>query len=206
VAPSSGDVYRAYGIFKGSDEGPVQPGLLTESSPLRTKLLPYRTAETQKSALEYYYDKILAERALSADERLPATLLRLPKVYGPEDNANLATVYGFRDHPEWRWTHGYVENVAQAIVHAIVDERAAGRTYNVGEQTTPTVSERLGYLPSKPAAPLLAHSSNFSQDIAYDTSLIRNELGYREEVSERDAMIRTVSAAIEAEGAGHEDR
>ncbi|NIM98090.1 MAG: NAD-dependent dehydratase, partial [candidate division Zixibacteria bacterium] len=34
----------------------------------------------------------------------------------------------------WRWTKGYVENVAAAIVPAVVEERATGRIYNVGEQ------------------------------------------------------------------------
>jgi uncharacterized protein YbjT (DUF2867 family) len=33
----------------------------------------------------------------------------------------------------WRWTHGYVEDVAAAVALAVMDERAAGRTYNVGE-------------------------------------------------------------------------
>jgi nucleoside-diphosphate-sugar epimerase len=75
VAASSGDVYRAYGIFKGCEDGRVERELLTESSTLRTKLFPYRTAQTPKDACEYHYDKILAERALSADSRLPATIL-----------------------------------------------------------------------------------------------------------------------------------
>ncbi len=33
----------------------------------------------------------------------------------------------------WRWTHGYVEDVAAAVALAVMDERAAGRTYNLGE-------------------------------------------------------------------------
>jgi len=197
VAPSSGDVYRAYGVFTGFEDAPLQPGLLGESSPLRSKLYPYRTPDTPRDALEYLYDKILVESALSSDTRLPATILRLPKVYGPEDNANLATVYGFRDHPSWRWTHGYVDNVAQAIAQAIMDERACGCTYNVGEEQTPTVGQRLEYLPEDHSSvPAREHAGNFAQDIAYDTSLIRRHLGYHEEVSERAAMIETVRASI----------
>ena len=188
VAVSSGDVYRAYGVFKGIEDGPLEPIPLRESSPFRSRLYPYRTNDTQPETLEYYYDKILVERTIAADARLPTTVLRLPKVFGADDNANLATVYGFRAHPQWRWTHGFVENVAQAIALAVESEAASGRTYNVGEETTPTIAERLQYLPAKPDAPLLNQVANFSQDIVYDTSAIRRELSYFEETPERDAM------------------
>src|SRR2546423_1312455 len=39
---SSGDVYRAYGRFTGLEPGEPESGLLTEASPLRTVLYPYR--------------------------------------------------------------------------------------------------------------------------------------------------------------------
>jgi nucleoside-diphosphate-sugar epimerase len=196
VVASSGDVYRAYGVFMGSETGEVEPMPLSESSALRSTLYPYRTAATPADALEYVYDKIVVERELAADPRLPATILRLPKVYGPEDNATLATVYGFRHHPNWRWTHGYVENVAAAIALAVVDERASGRIYNVGEEHTPTVAERLASLPPNPAVPLFKQEANFAQDIAYDTGAIRSELGYREAVAERDAMGEMAASAL----------
>jgi nucleoside-diphosphate-sugar epimerase len=188
VVLSSGDVYRAYGIFKGTEEGNLEPMPLSESAPLRSRLYPYRTSDTPPDALEYYYDKILVERTIAADARLPATVLRLPKVYGAGDNADLATVYGFRAHPHWRWTHGFVDNVAQAIALTIENEVASGRIYNVGEKTTPTIAERLRYLPEKPDAPLFDQPANFSQDIVYDTNALRRELSYREGIAERDAM------------------
>lgn len=31
-------------------------------------------------------------------------VLRLPKLYGPGENSDLVTVYGFRRQPQWRWT------------------------------------------------------------------------------------------------------
>jgi nucleoside-diphosphate-sugar epimerase len=189
VVLSSGDVYRAYGIFRRLEAGLPEPVPLHESSPLRSRLYPYRSADTPPNALEFYYDKVLVERTIAVDARLPATILRLPKVYGPGDrNADLSTVYDFRAHPQWRWTHGFVENVAQAIVLAIESEAAAGRIYNVGEETTPTIAERLRYLPARPDTPLPAQTENFAQDIVYDTGAIRSELGYREEIPERDAM------------------
>ena len=88
VVLSSGGVYRAYGIFKGIEEGPLEPMPLRESSPLRSRLYPYRTRETSSTDLEYDYDKGLAEQSIAADVRLPATILRLPKLYGPGDNAD----------------------------------------------------------------------------------------------------------------------
>ena len=111
VMVSSGDVYRAYGHFSKLEPGPRVPVPLGEGSSLRTVLHPYRTPETPSESLEYFYDKILAEREISSSDWLPATILRLPKLYGAGDNADLATVYGFRSHPQWRWTHGYVENL-----------------------------------------------------------------------------------------------
>lgn len=188
IVPSSGDVYKAYGIFKRIEDGPPVPTPLTEDSNLRTVRYPYRQEDTPPDALEYHYDKILVEAAAGSRPDLPATILRLPKVYGPEDNTELMTVYGFRDHPSWRWTHGHVENVAHAITLAITDDRATGRIYNVGEQSTPTIGERLEQLPRRADVPLLSADLNFAQDIAYDTSRIRLELGYQEVIEEAGAM------------------
>ena len=193
VMLSSGDVYRAYGRFRGVEPGPLEPVPLREMSPLRSVTHPYRTAETLHDALEYDYDKVLAEREIAASASMPATILRLPKVYGPGDNADLATVYGFRNHPMWRWTHGHVENVAAGIALAVMDERAKGRIYNLGEEETPTVAERLAYLPPRPQAATLDLAVNFNQDIAYDTSRIRAELGFAEVIPEREGSIQVVS-------------
>jgi nucleoside-diphosphate-sugar epimerase len=194
VAISSGDVYRAYGVFTGIEPGPVASGLLTEGAPLRSVLYPYRAKAKSPGDLEFHYEKILMERVLMSQTGLPATILRLPKVYGPGGNADLATVYGFADHPGWRWTHGYVENVAHAIVLAALNERAAGRIYNVGEAYTPTVAERLAHLPPSDVPRSQDPSLNFEQDIAYDTSRIRADLGYDEPVGYEEGLRRTFAA------------
>jgi nucleoside-diphosphate-sugar epimerase len=192
---SSGDVYLAYGRFTGTEPGPVLPGLLAEDSPLRTMLYPYRDAAKPVDDIANTYDKVLVERIAASDGELPATILRLPKVYGHESNSDLATVYAFRDHPQWRWTHGYVENVAAAIVLAAVHPAAAGRIYNVGEERTPTVVERLAKLPPSEVPVNADPKFNFDQDIAYDTTRIRTELGYGEVVPEDLAMMNVLSAA-----------
>lgn len=197
VALSSGDVYRAYGRFIKFEPGPVESGLLSEDSPLRTKFFPYRKEATPPDSLHYRYEKILVERAFLSDPGTPGTVLRLPKVYGPGGNQDLATIYGNSLHPHWRWTHGFVENVAAAITLAATHPRAAGRVYNVGEQYTPTIAERLVRLPPSTLGPDPERDSHFdfAHDLAYDTSRIRSELNYREIVSDEEGLLRTVQAA-----------
>jgi nucleoside-diphosphate-sugar epimerase len=136
VALSSGDVYRAYGRFTGMEVGPIDNTPLTESAPVRSTLYPYRAQARSPDDWLYSYEKILVERVVLKDSGLPGVVLRLPKVYGPGERDDLATMYSFRHRPNWRWTHGYVENVAQAIVLAALHPAATG-IYNVGERTRP---------------------------------------------------------------------
>jgi nucleoside-diphosphate-sugar epimerase len=192
VVLSSGDVYRAYGRFLGTEPGPIEPTPMTEEAPLRERLFPYRESAPSSADPQYWYDKILVERAVLSRSELPGTVLRLPKVYGPQENADLATVYGFRHQPQWRWTHGYVENVAKAIALAVSDPRAANNIFNVGEAHTPTMFERLNYLPHRHLALASENGKNFAQDIVYDTSKIRRELGFIEQIDEIDAMTECV--------------
>lgn len=102
LALSSGDVYRAYGRFTGIDPGEVEPGPLTEDSPLRAVLFPYRTKARSPDELSYYYEKILVEKEVLGNRQIAGTILRLPKVYGAEQNADLATVYAYRNSPAGR--------------------------------------------------------------------------------------------------------
>jgi nucleoside-diphosphate-sugar epimerase len=194
---SSGDVYRAYGRIIGieppaKDPGQSESGLLNEDSPLRTVLYPYRKPATAPNDLGYYYEKILVEKAAFADPATPSVVLRLPKVYGPESNRDLATVYRYRHLGSWRWTHGYVENVAEAIVLAATHPAAVRRTYNVGEEHTPTVEGRLKSLPPSGLTPDDSQHFAVLQDIAYDTSRIRSELGYRERIAYEEGIRRTL--------------
>lgn len=169
--------------------------LLSEEAPLRTILFPYRAQAPSQETLQYWYEKILAERAVLSEPRLAGTVLRLPKVYGPGGNENLATIYRYRNHPGWHWTHGFVENVAAAIVLAATHTLAGSRVYNIGEAYTPTVAERLERLPPSTLDPDLSSQFDFTQNIAYDTSRIRAELGYREIVSEEEGFTRTLRAS-----------
>jgi len=192
---SSGDVYRAYGRFTQHEPGPIEPGPLTEDSPVRTLLYPYRERASSQDHLEYYYDKLLVEQAALADEQAPSVVLRLPKVYGQGDNADLATVCRYRHHPQWRWTHGYVENVSAAILLAVTCPAVPSRIYNVGEEHTPTVAERLADLPPSKVPLDTEDHFNFEQDIVYDTSRIRRELSHSEPVPYLEGLRRTLLGA-----------
>ena len=230
VAVSSGDVYRAYGILQRLEEGPVDESPLREETPLRSVLYPYRDAPGIPEHLRGRgYEKIEVERVVLADPDLPGTILRLPAVYGPGDpqgrfsqtisdlDAGVPVVLG-DSYARWRWTHGYVENVADAIVLAVIRERARGRVYNVGEDPTPTVADRIRELAcaALPVVQALASGSRghadsvvvrpdaeappgppgrprLDQPLVYDTSRIRAELDWAEAVSRDEAWRRTLA-------------
>ena len=212
VAISSEDVYRAYDRVTGRDPGPPDPVPLGEDAPLRDKLYPY-----EREGVEGY-EKILVERVVTSHPDLPGTVLRLPAVYGPGDEQHRLYPYLKRTDDRrptipleeemagWRWTHGYVEDVAAAVALAVMDDRAAGCTYNVGEAAPPSWGEWVreigraagwagevlevpeGSLPNDPMAGL-----DTDQQLVVDTSRIRQELGYRETTSREEAVRRTVS-------------
>ncbi len=212
VAISSEDVYRAYDIVRGLVRGPPDPVPLSEDAPLRERLYPYEREGVEE------YEKILVERVVMGDPDLSGTVLRLPAVYGPGDYMHRLFDYVKRmddgrpaillaeSMANWRWTHGYVEDVASAIVLAVADERAAGRVYNVGEAEPLPWAEWVrgigraagwdGEVVTVPEYRLPQHLDwglNTEQQWFVDTSRIRRELGYEEEVSREEALGRTVA-------------
>ena len=192
VAISSGDVYRVYGQLHGTEPWDGrQPPPLDEDCPLRTKLYPYTRSTPSPWGMLVDYEKILVERALP-----DAVILRLPKVYGPGDrNRTFAREIAEREArideglARWRWTHGFVDDVAAAIALAARHPRAAGRIYNVGECETPTVSERLARFGVRVT---IEPGGAPRPDLVMDTRRIRDELGFVE--ISPDPQARTVSA------------
>jgi len=217
VAISSCDVYRAYGKLHLAEAGPPDPIPLNEDAPLRESRYPYRDRKDLPVDTTFY-DKILVEQALMAQCELPVTILRYSAVYGPHDpyrrfqgwlNQMVAgdEIRLAADYASWRWTHGYVEDVATAAVLAATHERAAGRIYNVGAPDSTTTAEAIEELgraagwkgrvvaapPSEIAADQLSpHPHDFSHHLAIDTSRIRAELGYREIVPREEGLRRTI--------------
>jgi nucleoside-diphosphate-sugar epimerase len=216
IAISSQDVYRAYGRLIGIEPGPIEPIPLTEESSLRQELYPYRERVDPSHRL-YHYDKILAERVFLGNPTLPGTILRYPMVYGPGDPQHRLFPYLKRMEDErpailmdqgmaaWRWTRGYAENVAAAVVLAVTDERAMGRIYNVGEEQPLSEAEwvraigaAVGWkgevvvVPKERMPDHLVVDMNTAQPLVVDTTRIRAELGYAEPVSKGEGLRRTV--------------
>lgn len=195
VVVSSCDVYRAYGRLMKTEPGPPEPVPLTEQAALRDVLYPYRGMEAQIGAYAHDYDKILVEQAVQRAVDLDWTILRLPKVYGIEDNGDLATVYGFAAVPDWRWTHGHVENVAAAIKAAALHPHARNAIFNVGEAHTPTMGERLARLPPRSGATAEPPAFDYRQSLVLDTAAIRAALNEMDVVDEKTAMLELLRQA-----------
>lgn len=184
------------------------------------------------------YDKIPAERVFLATPDLPCNIVRLPMVYGPGDPDGRIAPYLRRmiDGRRmillqerialWRNSRAYVDNVAAAIARVVL-AGVPGRVYNVSEPEDFTEAEWIqgiaghvgwrGTIVQVPdGSPVgrlgfdeFSSSANFTQHLRLDSSRIRGELGYREIVPARDALRRTVDAAMHALPAldyGAEDR
>lgn len=213
VAVSSCDVYRAFGKVNGIETGPIEEGLLTEDSPLCEKRYPFRDRIDGRED----YDKVLVEKVVMNHPELPGSVIRLPMVYGPGDYQHRPYPYlqqmldGRRtilleeEFSEWRWTRGYVEDIAHAISLVTTDKRASGRVYHVGEDAFLTMKEWIvriaqavgwkGEIVTMPARELpefMRIQIDSRQHILLDTSRIRSELGYRELCSADEAMRRTI--------------
>lgn len=222
VVISSQDVYRAFGHVNGIETGTPDATPLTEDAPLRGRLYPYRgeqpRAKDDPTRWMDEYDKILVERVVMTEPALPCAVIRLPAVYGPHDRQRRFRQWLKRmddgrpailmDAAEarWRWTYGYVEDMAHAIVLAALDSRSAGRIYNVGERDTLSLEERAravaeaaGWQGRIVLAPpgALPERQRFGvateQDVVSDSARIRTELGYTEITPIAETYARAVA-------------
>jgi nucleoside-diphosphate-sugar epimerase len=222
VAITSMDVYRAAGVLHGLEPGPLQSLPLREDSELRTVLQTYPAAQikTLQSVfgwLDDEYDKIPVERTVLGDAELPATVLRLPMIYGPGDRLHRffpvlkrmddgRRAIALSDRvAQWRGPRGYVENVSAAIALATTTRAATGRVYNVGEaqsfselEWARMIADAAGWhgefriLPDEETPAHLRRPGNFEQHWVPDTTRIRAELGYREPIARDEAIRRTI--------------
>jgi nucleoside-diphosphate-sugar epimerase len=221
VVLSSQDVYRAYGILLGIETGPLQPVPINEDSDLRTHLRPYGPEHLKRmqgifSWVDDEYDKIEVERVVTSDPDLPATVLRLPMVYGPGDplhrlypvvkriDDNRPAILLEDGLARMGLPRGYVENVAAAIVLAATSDQASGKTYNVAEpglselEWTRQIGEVVGWngeviALSRDETPAhLRQPYNMAQDWTVSGDRIRTELGFTEPVVIPEALRRTI--------------
>ena len=221
VAISSGDVYRAMAVVHRLESGPLEPVPMTEDSALRTHSQTYspETLARARSAFpwidEEYY-KVQVEKVISSDPELPATILRLPMVYGPGDplhrlypvvkriSDKRPVILHEQTFAESVPCRGYVENVAHAIALATTSHGSAGRVYNVVDphpyteaEWTTKIGNALGWhgrvvaISRHQAPPHLILPYNFEQHLFMDSTRIRAELGYAECVSVDEGLRRT---------------
>lgn len=216
VALSSADVYRNYDGFRGKSTALPDAVPLAEDAPLRDTRYPYRGSGLPFEQAEDY-EKVLVEQVLLTEPDLPATVLRLPAVYGPGDAQHRLRSYLQRmvdgrpgillqeEQAAWRWTRGYVGNVAAAIALAVADARTVRRVFNVGDE--PALSERewverigaaagwTGRVVAAAASELphpLKQPVDWRYELWTDTSSIREELGYVELIPLDEALERTL--------------
>ncbi len=215
LAISSIDVYRAYGRMHGSESGPIEPLPLTEASPLREKLYPYRGSGTPAMDI---YDKIPVERAYVSDPEMPGTILRLPAVHGEGDYQRRLYVEVRRFQAErpvivtpqaaldWIWPRAYVGNIARAVMLAATDDRALGHIYNAPVDPPLTQRQWLevcakiwgwrGDIIGLPDTHLPDHlrlSINFAQSMTADDSAFRRDVAYIDEVTPEEGIRRAIA-------------
>ena len=220
ILVSSMDVYRGWGrFFQKNGSTDLEPTPFTEDSPLRDNFYLRRAQAKESSDIGYDYEKILVERTMSGDPGLACTILRLPAVYGPGDyqwrlfdivkrmTDERPFILMETARAKWRWTWGYVENIACAIALAAVDVRAKNQVYNAGENVALTQEEwvqRVGhvmgwrgkviYLDGQQMPTHLRELQplDFSQDLTIDTAKIRKSLGFEEAVSFDRGLAKTI--------------
>lgn len=216
VVLSSQDVYKAFAIVQKKETGEEDPPI-TENSKLREEIYYYREYAKDKNDFAYNYSKLLVEKTVMNDTEIAGTILRLPCVYGIDDHKHRFYPFIKRmqdDRPlilleeteaKWRWTRGYVENIAEAVAIAATDPKAANQIYNIGEEKTISVEQwiqafakelnwsgEILILPKQKLRKLAENDINYKQDFVADTNKIRKELNFKEIVSRLNAIKRTI--------------
>lgn len=220
VMISSADVYEVYDLLHrrgGDKETPLE---VTEASPLRTSLYPYRgdaprSQDSPEKTLDDY-DKIPIENAV---QNLTSawTILRLPMVFGPGDSQrrfrwaiepmlrNERTITIPRVWAGWTSTYGYIDNVGSAIAATLGDPSAFQQIFNVAEEQPvsqldwlkkfATVANWSGEieLTNDPDDPFQQQLSGLNLDVPLRISgaRLRQVLGYSDVVDAVSALERT---------------
>ena len=222
VLVSSTDVYSNYGGLLKKETPEIRPDPATEDSPLRTLRYPYRGNSRRPAGVEddlfENYDKIPIEEYALAHGAPEATVMRLPMIFGPDDKQHRFAwaIKGARKGEPFRmdrrgagWlnSYAYIDDVAEALALAAASPEAAGRTYNVAQPFVRTQADwartiltLMGLdneivLVDPEAKGVLfdrAEASDLAYPLTLDSQRIRTELGYREIVTEEQALRKTI--------------
>jgi nucleoside-diphosphate-sugar epimerase len=215
---SSCDVYRAHAVLHRSTDHPVQSTPLTEESPLRTNLFPYRKYASGPEDWRYDYDKIPLERVLLTQPELQTTVFRLPAVYGPRDHqlrvweylrkmeAGRKIILLPETFSNWFWGRGYVENIAAAICHFISKGSSSSAVFNLADPVAFSQKEwveqiaaiagwtgEIVIVPDDERPAPLKVPPNFAQHWTIDSSRFRSATGFIEPFTLEESLAKTIA-------------
>jgi nucleoside-diphosphate-sugar epimerase len=215
---SSCDVYRAHAVLHRSTEDPVQATPLTEDSPLRTNVFPYRKYASDPQDWRYDYDKILVEKMLLVQPELQTTIFRLPAVHGPRDyqlrvweylrkiEAGRKVILLPETFSNWFWGRGYVENIAAAISHFLSKETTSSAIFNLGDpvalsqkEWVEQIAEIAGWtgeimtIPDEQLSDPLRPPYNFAQNWTIDATRFRSAMEFKEGITLEESLRKTVA-------------
>jgi nucleoside-diphosphate-sugar epimerase len=208
-----GRIARSVHVSSGDVYAPGQPIPIPEDAPLGAA----EPVDLRLDGQTVPYSKVAVEAAVRearAAGGFPATVLRLPAVYGPRDRLAREWFFVRRvldgrrrialpDGGLQLFHRGYVDDVARAAVLALESPQAVGRTFNVGHERVLTargiaalVARVMGHEWEIVSVPdcLLPPTNPFAlaYPIVYDLTRIRVDLGYRDVVSLEEGMRRAV--------------
>lgn len=227
VLTSSVDVYANYGGLIRRETPPVRLEPATEDAPLRQMRFPYRGNGRRPAGVSEdlfdNYDKLVLEEAL-AGMGMDWAVVRPPMIFGEADkqrrfgwvvdNARPGEAFALDERAYgWLNSYGFVEDVAEAMALAALHPKAAGQTYNVGQDFVRPAhgwAERLlpllGIAAEVVAAPAgtgiwadRAEAMDLRYPLTLDTAKIRAELGFKEIVDEESALERTLASYRQAD-------
>lgn len=148
VVLSSQDVYAQFGHILGHAIESIE-ATVTERSPLT---IPYPYRGIAKHAGGEDYDKKLVEEVYRQADVASIAILRLPAVYGHRDTKRRfgwivdrldrgQRTLPLRAGGQWRWTHGFINDISAAIVAAAEGDAPGCTLMNLGDRETPTMRE-----------------------------------------------------------------
>lgn len=210
VVLSSQDVYAQFGRLNGLPAGVIEESV-TESSPL-TIPYPFRGIVEHEGGANYDKKDVEAIYQRGSEGQFESvTVLRLPGVFGWGDYQrrfaalierlwSKPTALPCQNRASWRWTVSHVQNAAYAIVLAAEKSLAGYHVFNVGEEHTPTMRERVekfarlldvsfGWKEADVLPDDLSILGRMPNDFVVDSQAIRAKLGF-EEILEEDECYR----------------
>lgn len=222
VILSSMDCYEAFQMANRGKEVSDYP--IDESMPISS--IKYYWRGTQHSQAHYYDKNLMTNIYLDAyrDRQLRPVILRLPCVYGPGDyqymhrhGSIIKRIFDKQNtfvmgsiSQAAIITHGYISNVAAAILHAAKEEGVEGKVYNVGEEKVRTKRRwaelyakaanwqfDFEILPEEVISEDITLSNRPPVNLIFDCTSFRRDTGFCDPVSLEEGIRKTLNWALE---------